>query len=79
MQIEEIIETSHGYLRSGIVGMALSCYIRKLRYEARNNMDGNCLVIEPLVDKMKNSSEAMVNILKEYDEKYKIKRYIKSL
>lgn len=48
-QIEEIIETSHGYLKAGIIGMVLSYYIRELGYEARNNMDGNYLVIAPLV------------------------------
>lgn len=48
-QIEEIIETSRGYLKAGIIGMILSYYIRELGYEARNNMDGNYLVVAPLV------------------------------
>ncbi|MCY6369184.1 4Fe-4S dicluster domain-containing protein [Clostridium ganghwense] len=48
-QVEEIIETSHGYLKAGIIGMIISYYIRELGYEARNNMDGNYLVVAPLV------------------------------
>ncbi len=48
-QLEEIIETSTGYLRAGIAGMILSYWLRELGYEARNHMDGNYLLVAPLV------------------------------
>lgn len=48
-QLEEVIETSYGYLRAGIAGMVLSYWLRELGYESRNHMDGNYLLVAPLV------------------------------
>lgn len=48
-QVEEVIEVTKGYVDAAIIGMWLSYYIRELGYEARNNMDGNYLVVAPLV------------------------------
>lgn len=47
--IGEGIEVTKGYVNAGIIGMILSYYIRELGYEARNHMDGNYLLIAPLV------------------------------
>ncbi|MCT4596087.1 MAG: 4Fe-4S dicluster domain-containing protein [Anaeromicrobium sp.] len=48
-QLSESIEVTKGYVDGAIIGMILSHYIRELGYEARNHMDGNYLVIAPLV------------------------------
>jgi len=48
-QVEEVIEVTKGYVDAAIIGMWLSYYIRELGYEARNHMDGNYLVVAPLV------------------------------
>jgi len=48
-QLEEVIETSTGYLKAGIAGMILSYWLRELGYDARNHMDGNYLLVAPLV------------------------------
>ncbi len=48
-QCEEVIEVVKGYVNAAIIGMWLSYYIRELGYEARNHMDGNYLVVAPLV------------------------------
>lgn len=45
----EAIEVTKGYTKAAIIGMILSYYIRELGSEARNHMDGNYLVIAPLV------------------------------
>ncbi len=45
----EIIGTAKGYVDAAIIGMVLAYYIRRLGYEALNHMDGNYLVIAPLV------------------------------
>ncbi len=47
--LEEVIEVSKGYLDAGIIGLVLSYFIRSLGYESRNHMDGNYLLIAPLV------------------------------
>lgn len=48
-QVEEVIEVTKGYLNAGVIGMVLSYFIRELGYEARNHMDGNYLIVAPLV------------------------------
>jgi len=48
-QCEEVIEVTKGYISAAVIGMWLSYYIRELGYEARNHMDGNYLVVAPLV------------------------------
>jgi ferredoxin len=48
-QMEEMIEVTKGYVSAAIIGMWLSYYIRELGYDARNHMDGNYLVVAPLV------------------------------
>lgn len=50
-QVSEVIETSKAYVDAAIIGMLLSYYIRELGYDARNHMDGNYLVVAPLVAK----------------------------
>jgi len=47
--VEEAITVTQGYVKSAIIGMQLSYYIRELGYSARNHMDGNYLVILPRV------------------------------
>lgn len=47
--IGEGIEVTKGYVNAGLIGMILSYYLRELGYEARNHMDGNYLLIAPLV------------------------------
>lgn len=48
-QIEEVIAVVKGYMDSGMTGMVLTYMLRELGYEARNHMDGNYLVVAPLV------------------------------
>ncbi|WZL71650.1 reductive dehalogenase domain-containing protein [Clostridiaceae bacterium 35-E11] len=48
-QISEGIAVVKGYVETAIIGMIISYYIRELGYEARNHMDGNYLVVAPLV------------------------------
>lgn len=48
-KVAEVIETSYGYVKAAIIGMQISYYIRSLGYDARNHMDGNYLVVCPLV------------------------------
>lgn len=48
-QCEEVIAVTKGYIDSAIIGMWISYYIRELGYDARNHMDGNYLVVAPLV------------------------------
>lgn len=47
--IRASVEVTRGYARAALVGMILSYYLRELGYEARNHMDGNYLVVAPLV------------------------------
>lgn len=48
-QLPESIAVVKGYLDATNIGMILSYYIRSLGYDARNHMDGNYLVVAPLV------------------------------
>lgn len=48
-QLEEMIAVTKGYVDAAIIGMWLTYYITNLGYEARNNMDGNYLVVAPRV------------------------------
>ncbi|OPL07369.1 MAG: hypothetical protein AVO33_05530 [delta proteobacterium ML8_F1] len=48
-QLEQTVETTRGYLNSAMTGMVLSYFLREIGYEARNHMDGNYLVVAPLV------------------------------
>ncbi|QUH24622.1 4Fe-4S dicluster domain-containing protein [Serpentinicella alkaliphila] len=50
-QLSEAIATTKGYIDTAIIGMVLSYYIRELGYDARNHMDGNYLVVAPLIAK----------------------------
>lgn len=47
--VPEALGAVKGYVDAAVVGMVLSYYIRSLGYQARNHMDGNYLVIAPLV------------------------------
>ncbi len=47
--IGEGIEVTKGYVNTAVIGMILSYFIRELGYEARNHMDGNYLLVAPLV------------------------------
>ena len=49
--LPEAVAVVKGYLDTANIGMVLSYYIRSLGYDARNHMDGNYLVIAPLVAK----------------------------
>lgn len=48
-KLPESIAVAKGYVESATIGMILSYYIRELGYDARNHMDGNYLVVAPLV------------------------------
>ncbi len=48
-QLEQTVETTRGYLNAGMTGMVLSYFLREIGYEARNHMDGNYLLVAPLV------------------------------
>ena len=48
-QLAEAIAVTKGYIDTAVIGMVLSYYIRELGFEARNHMDGNYLVVAPLV------------------------------
>lgn len=45
----EGVEVTKGYVKTGVIGMILSYFLREIGYEARNHMDGNYLVVAPLV------------------------------
>ena len=47
--IGEGLEVTKGYVNTAVIGMILSYYLREIGYTARNHMDGNYLVIAPLV------------------------------
>lgn len=47
--IGEGIEVTKGYVNTAVIGMVLSYYLREIGYSARNHMDGNYLVIPPLI------------------------------
>jgi ferredoxin len=48
-QLPEAITVTKGYVDAAVIGMVLAYYIRELGYEARNHMDGNYLVVAPLL------------------------------
>jgi len=48
-QLPEAITVAKGYIDAAVIGMVISYYIRELGYEARNHMDGNYLVLAPLL------------------------------
>ncbi len=48
-KISEAIGVVKGYVEAATIGMILSYYIRELGYDARNHMDGNYLLVAPLV------------------------------
>lgn len=48
-QLEQSIETTRGYLNAAMTGMVISYFLREIGYDARNHMDGNYLVVAPLV------------------------------
>lgn len=48
-KLSEAIGVVKGYVEAATIGMILSYYIRELGYDARNHMDGNYLVVAPLV------------------------------
>jgi len=47
--LPEIIESSRAYVEAAVLGIQLAYFIRELGYDARVHMDGNYLVIAPLV------------------------------
>ena len=48
-QIQVVAESSRQYIEGAKIGMMLAYYIRQLGYHARNHMDGNYLVVAPLL------------------------------
>lgn len=48
-QLSVSLASTKGYIEGAIVGMIISHFIRSLGYEARNHMDGNYMVVAPLV------------------------------
>jgi len=48
-KLSESIAVGKGYVDAAVIGMVLSYYIRELGYDARNHMDGNYLLVAPLV------------------------------
>lgn len=48
-QLPEAISVTKGYVDTAVIGMVMSYYIRELGYHARNHMDGNYLVVAPLL------------------------------
>ncbi len=48
-KLSEAIGVVKGYVDAATIGMILSYYIRALGYETRNHMDGNYLLVAPLV------------------------------
>ena len=48
-KLPESIAVVKGYVEAATIGMVLSYYIRELGFDASNHMDGNYLVVAPLV------------------------------
>lgn len=74
-QIEEVIAVTKGYMDAAIIGMWISYYIRELGYDARNSMDGNYLVVAPLVAQDGGLGEIGRNgilISKEYGQRVRL-------
>lgn len=47
-KVEQLVESSLGYLKAGLIGLVLASFIRELGFNARNHMDANYLAILPL-------------------------------
>ncbi len=74
-QCEEVIAVTKGYVDAAVIGMWISYYIRELGYEARNHMDGNYLVVAPLVAQDAGLGEIGRNgilITKEYGQRVRL-------
>ncbi|WP_432405187.1 4Fe-4S dicluster domain-containing protein [Wukongibacter sp. M2B1] len=74
-QCEEVIAVTKGYVDAAVIGMWLSYYIRELGYDARNHMDGNYLVVAPLVAQDAGLGEIGRNgilITKEYGQRVRL-------
>ncbi|WP_432661772.1 reductive dehalogenase domain-containing protein [Wukongibacter baidiensis] len=74
-QCEEVLAVTKGYVDAAIIGMWLSYYIRELGYDARNHMDGNYLVVAPLVAQDAGLGEIGRNgilITKEYGQRVRL-------
>ncbi|MTI65819.1 MAG: 4Fe-4S dicluster domain-containing protein [Firmicutes bacterium] len=74
-QVEEVIEVTKGYINAAVIGMWLSNYLRELGYNSRNHMDGNYLVIAPLVALEAGLGEIGRNgllITKEYGQRIRL-------
>jgi ferredoxin len=74
-QCEEVIAVTKGYIDGAIIGMWISYYIRELGYEARNHMDGNYMVVAPLVAQDAGLGEIGRNgllITKEYGQRVRL-------
>lgn len=48
-KMDTMIETSDKYLKLAVMGLQMAVYLRNIGYSARNHMDGNYLVVAPLV------------------------------
>lgn len=48
-KMDTMIETSDKYLKLGVMGLQMAMYLRNIGYPARNHMDGNYLVVAPVV------------------------------
>lgn len=48
-KIEMTMASVKGYVNAGTIGMWLSYYLREIGYDARNHLDGNYLIVAPLV------------------------------
>lgn len=48
-KMSTMIETSDKYLKLAVMGLQMAGYLRNLGYSSRNHMDGNYLVIAPVI------------------------------
>ena len=48
-KMDTMIETSDKYLKLAVMGIQMTVYLRSIGYPARNHIDGNYLVVAPLV------------------------------
>lgn len=74
-RLEEMFAVTKGYIDAAVVGMWISYYIRTLGYEARNHMDGNYLMVAPLVAQAAGLGEIGRNgllITKEYGQRVRL-------
>lgn len=74
-QLSEAVAVTKGYVEAAVIGMVLSYYIRELGFEARNHMDGNYLVVAPLVARDAGLGEIGRNgllITKEYGPRVRL-------